>query len=577
MSKKKKKGLSSASSKIIDKANRSTQTMLGESIHNPPKSYGSNDKILAIIFFCVLLIVPLLIRAKIAYFVAPLIISSAVNTGIQGEVFTGYKWLAVMFLAIAATIVLADKIVMKRYTIRRSYVNVPLLVLVILVLASLLAAEYKSISLFGVCNQPGGAMIFLACLALFLAAANTAYRSWFVRGVYVALMIFTIINTALVLWSFSGHYLLQSDLVRSLVIPKNMQDIMQLQGTFETTMNHMNYISGFSAALFALFAGGAILQADWKKRGICIILALAAFTVVLGSLSSSGFVTIIIILPLILLIALRSLDKKSSLSVTGIILGSCMVIFVIMNSVNPKVYEETFKLFGIEEYVTGSELSSNGTAENMTMAKVDEAAFLIHGQAKESLQSKAVSRAGDEEQRTAVNQDRPNTIELSGELQLPEPGVTTGTGRLYIWKNTADLIMERPILGYGSGTLAYYFPQNDIYLIANLGSYNYIITKPHNMYLGIAFDYGIPALIILLILFGFHFIHTARHLWHSQLNGEKAFQTSLFMFFCAFLVQAIFNDVIVDTGAIFWLLFGIGAAFNPIEYGNRRFSWNSRI
>ena len=571
MSKKKKKGLSSASSMITDKANRSTQAKLGELIHNPSPTYGNNDKILVILFLGVLLIVPLLVRAKITYFVAPLIISSAVNTGIQGEVFTGYKWLAVMFLAIAAIIVLADKIVMKRYTIRRSYVNAPLLVLVILVLASLLAAEYKSISLFGVCNQPGGALIFLASLALFLAAANTAYRSWFGWGVYAALMLFTIINTALVLWNFAGYDPLQINLVRNLVVPMKMQDTIQLKGTFETTMNHLNYISGFSAALFAFFTGGAIFQADWRKRGICIISALAAFAVILGSLSSSGFITIIIILPLILLTALRSIDKKRSFSITGIILGGCLVIFLVMNSVNPKVYEETFQLFGIEENVIGNELSRNEAVENMTVAKVNEAAFLADGQATESLRSKAISRASDEGQRSAADQARPNAIKSSGELQLPESGVTAGTGRLYIWKNIAELIMERPILGYGSGTLAYYFPQNDINLVANLGSYNYIITKPHNMYLGIAFDYGIPALIVLLILFGFHFVYTGKHLWQSQFNGDKAFQTPLFLFFCAFLVQAMFNDVIVDAGAVFWLLFGVGVAFNPIEDGK---GWN---
>lgn len=562
MSKKKKKS---------DKVNRSTPARLGELIHNPSQSYVSNDKILAVLFLGVLLIVPLLVRAKTTYFVAPLIISSAVNTGIQGEVFTGYKGLAVMLIAIAAVIVLADKIVMKRYTIRPSYVNVPLLTLVILVLASLLTAEYKSIALFGVCNQPGGALVFLACLALFLAAANTTYRSWFGWGVYLALMFFTIINAALVLWNFNGYDLLQSNLVQNLVVPKDLQDTIQLKGMFGTTMSHMNYISGFSAALFAFFAGGAILQADWRKRGICIVSALVAFTVVLGSLSSSGFVTIVIMLPLIVLIALRSVDKRNSLSMTGIILGGCLVIFLVMNSVNPKVYEETFKLFGIEANTIGNELSQHETVETMTVAKVDEAAYLVYGQEKGSLRSKTISRPTDEGQRSTVEREGPSNIESSGELQLPEPGVTAGTGRIYIWQNTAELIIERPILGYGSGTLAYYFPQNDKNLVSHLGSYNYIITKPHNMYLGIAFDYGIPALIALLILFGFHFIYTARHLWHFQLNGDKVFQTSLFLFFCAFLVQAMFNDVIVDAGALFWLLLGIGVgiAFNPVESGNQ--------
>lgn len=110
--------------------------------------------------------------------------------------------------------------------------------------------------------------------------------------------------------------------------------------------------------------------------------------------------------------------------------------------------------------------------------------------------------------------------------------------------------------------MTWYFPQDDLYKVANLQDYNRLITKPHSMYMGVAFGLGIPALLILLLLFGLHFFSTGRRVWSRRLGTNHTFAVSLFLFFCAFTIQALFNDPVVDAGAIFWILLGVAISLN---------------
>jgi len=110
--------------------------------------------------------------------------------------------------------------------------------------------------------------------------------------------------------------------------------------------------------------------------------------------------------------------------------------------------------------------------------------------------------------------------------------------------------------------LTWYFPQDEINKVANLQNYNRLITKPHSMYMGVAFGLGIPALLILLALFGLHFYYTGRKLWIRSLGANHTFAVSLFLFFCAFAIQALFNDPVADAGAIFWILLGVAVSLN---------------
>ncbi|NLN88206.1 MAG: O-antigen ligase family protein, partial [Syntrophomonadaceae bacterium] len=433
---------------------------------------------------------------------------------LQVGLFAYYKWILVIAGALILLAILLYKIGVEKYPISPSYLNAPLLVLVLLILGSVMAAEYKNVTLFGIYNQRDGALLLLAYLGLCLAAANTIYKPWFQSGVDMALMVFVTINTVVMLLDFNGYKLMQADIIRAILAPAELRS--NLTGSIGNTMGNVNYISGMGAALFAYFTAGTLLYKNIKKQLISAVAALAAFVMVLLSFSSSGFVTLVLLAPLFLLVLWRSKDRRRSLIAGGSLLTACLIAFLLLNSINPYIYQETVGFF-LPKATNVQEMQAPPTP--------------------------------------ALSPPAPK-------FQLPQPGWSPGTGRTYNWSETLALTAERPWLGYGYGTLTYYFPQDDINKVANLYSYNTLITKPHSLYMGVAFGLGIPALLILLFLFGLHFYSTGRNLWSWRLGPNHTFAVSLFLFFCAFMIQALFNDPVVDAGAIFWILLGVSVSLN---------------
>lgn len=472
------------------------------------------DTINMVILLLLLSVAPLLVRAKVIDFTAPRIINPAVDTGLQVGLFAYYKWWLVIIGALAVILVLLYKIGVEKYQLRSSYLNAPLLLLSLLIIGSVMGAEYKSISLFGIFNQRDGSLLLLAYLGLCLAAANTRYRPWFGAGINMSLMVITVINLIIMLADFTGYDLLQADAIRTIIAPAELRD--SLTGHIGNTLGNANYISGFAATLFAYFTAGTLIHNNVKDQVIAGTASLVAFTMILLSFSSSGFVTLVLIFPLFLVVLLRSWNRRRSLIAGGSLLTACLLVFVTLNSINPYIYHETVGLF-LPQATTIQEISSSPV---------------------EALAPPAP------------------------EFQLPQPGWSPGTGRTYNWNETIKLTMTRPWLGYGYGTLTYYFPQDDVNKVANLMDYNRLITKPHSMYMGFGFGLGIPALLVMLALMGLHFHNTSRHLWSRRLETRHTLPVALFLFFCAFAVQALFNDPVVDAGAAFWILLGVAVSLN---------------
>ncbi len=496
-----------------------------------PRLNDADDRYLSWLFIILVGAIPFLVRARMGYFTAPRIIEPLLNTGWHSSVFIYYKWLLVIGLAIAAIAIMIDKILTYHYKVRASYINTPLLILVILVLLSLGTADYKTISLLGLYDQWDGSLIFLAYLALFFVAANTAFKSWFKKGITVSLAIITIVNTIIILCHFGGVELLQFQFIKSLIAPAELRSY--IGGEIWSTVGHANYISGLAAALFAYFAAGTLLENSRLARLGHMLLTMAAFAMILASLSSSGFVSVLITSPLLIAVVFLSRNKKQTLLSGGLTLLLCIAVFIAMNIYNPQVSGQTLDLLK-----NGMHLS-----QRLPPASVAEWTELMP---MAPLTAYAAEQPGPQQD----------------EFNLPEASWGAGTGRVYIWGETLKLIKARPLLGYGQGTLAYYFPQNDINNIAEMGGSDQLVSKAHNMYLDIAYGSGLPALLALLALFFLHFYHTGRGLWRSERNGSPVLPAALFLFFCTFAVQWLFNDMVVDSSAIFWTLMGAGVSLN---------------
>lgn len=463
------------------------------------------------VLFCLMVgVVPLFVNAKIIPFVAPQIEFGVLASGLRLDMHSYYKWLALLGFTALSLLLFLVKITFGREELRQSYLNLPLLILTLLTLASVVHAEYIMLALVGMYNRHEGAITYLCYFALLFVVANTNFPRYLWRWLTGAMFVVTIINLILGLYAFYGGDLLANPMAKSLLLQFSQQQIA-LSGVFNSTLHNPNYVSGFAAAATAYAVTVAVMGEGRSGRLVYGLMAVLGFSLLLVTLSSSGFVSLAVVFPLVIGLALRHRNHVHVLLRSAALLAAFGLVFVALNAHQAGVRQETFGFF----------------PKTVQELRQERAVFVP-----------------------------------AGEFDLPEPSITTGTGRLYIWQKTVELIKERPAWGYGFDTFPYYFPQNDKKKIANLGSYHIIVTKPHNMYLNLAYSSGVFALLTLLGLMLVHFCRTV-HLLMMPLDGERGvFQAGLLAFWVAFSIQFFFNESIIGTSIIFWLFFGVGISLN---------------
>lgn len=490
------------------------------------------DTALAWIFILAVGLLPLLIRTRVSLFVSPKIEYDILNTQMRAEFFIHYKWTFLLFLSITALALLLVKILAFRFEIRRNYINTPLLILAAMVLVSGVAAEYQGISILGMINRNEGALTILCYLTLVFVAANTGFKKSTGPYITAALGVLVFINTAIILFDFYGKDLYSaSEFTRSLINPQGLPQELIPRGRLNSTLGNPNYVSGLASALAAFFLTAALLVENLRKRLLYVILSSLSFTMLLASFSTSGFISLLAAIPVIAILAcLKAGSRLHTLAVAGTALLCYLLVFTALNSHNPGVWDQTLGFFG----------------------KID-----IKKEVEEPNKASGLSPQPD-----SPANERQHRPDSANEFAIEKQIGTASSGRIYIWGKTVQLIKERPLLGYGPDTLAYYFPQGDPMRTRHL-NVTELVDKPHNMYLGVAFGSGVIALGALFILILLHFYNTLRGLLKGKLTGGSIYlQAALFTFWCTFLIQFLFNDSLVTTSPVFWTLFGIGVSLN---------------
>gem|GEM_PF-3538973 len=141
---------------------------------------------------------------------------------------------------------------------------------------------------------------------------------------------------------------------------------------------------------------------------------------------------------------------------------------------------------------------------------------------------------------------------------------------------TEHAMIWRAFIGYGPDTFAAVFPQNDVakYLYTDL-PYKMIITKPHNMYLQLGCQCGIPALLIFLAIVLLKIagsVRTRFQTWKQFLNQRRneyanqeknmeqecsGLDSAILLCVISFLLMGMFYDSSVCVTPVFCLLLGL--------------------
>lgn len=477
-------------------------------------SRASIDKWIFRLFLVLLGVMPLVVSAHTEEVISPLISNvDVLSSGVKGELFTHYKALIVLFVTIIAAILFLIKIFFMDGTIRKTILNYVLVAFVITIIASTIASPNISIALSGQYNRSDGAISWLCYVALMFIAMNIEYSKNFIRLIMYTMMPFVYINLFIITMNFYGKDLLQNytwvqNLV-SVTLPEgsSLSEGSQLLGT----LNQWNYMSGMFAMMTVMYLAWAVTSKSWIEVILGAVTASIAILVMFMSFSTSGFLTVLVALPLLVIIVFRLEKKKQYLAAIAIFLIVTIPIFHNLAIKNEKIWNESF-----------------GVLLNNNPYHPESIGLLFNH----------------------------NTVYASNQSfelpELPESSFSAGTGRLYIWEKTIGILKNRPLLGYGADSLTYNFPHYNIDARSGMADENTIVDKPHNLYVGILYGYGIVGLVaIALILVGVIF-YLAIATFKSSSTIFILGLTSM-----AYFVQSMFNDSLPGTSGVAFIFIGM--------------------
>ena len=209
--------------------------------------------------------------------------------------------------------------------------------------------------------------------------------------------------------------------------------------------------------------------------------------------------------------------------------------------------DETFKniSFRFGPYLTktkddGLLLNVNSTPQFMFGLRDDTTIHLINGNSKKD-----------------IDLEDPKSIGFAGKEKL-------ASSRGYIWSRSLPMLKNTLLLGNGPDTFVFEFPQND--LLGKLYAYDSattIVDKPHNLYLQIALNQGLIALLAFLGIILIYVVDSIKlYASKSKFTEIEIMGISLFLAVIGYLFAGIFNDSVISVAPVFWVVLGVGVAVN---------------
>ncbi|WP_285396526.1 O-antigen ligase family protein [Lysinibacillus sp. fls2-241-R2A-57] len=486
------------------------------------KSQKSVDKWIFRLLLVVIGFAPLIVMASVKEVQTPLITNvTALTGGVKGDLFTHYKALFVVGITIIVAIIFMAKILFMNGGIRKTKLNYAIGAFAFAIILSTIFSPNISIALHGMYNQSDGAISWLCYLSLFFIAMNIEYPKKALNYILYSLYPFVIINLFIITMNFYGHDLLQNSAISKFVklfLPEGA-DITE-GSILVGTLNQWNFMSGMFAIMIVMYLTAAVLEKNIGRAIGHLVIAVMSVAVMLMSISTSGFLTVCVMMIVVLFVAFRSEKKAQSFAMIAVFLVASAPVFHVLASKDARVWTESVGFviksnpYTKEEPVSATSINTDVKFDWMTKAYAAE------------------------------------KFELP---VLPERAIGAGTGRVYIWGKGLELVKDRPFLGYGLDTFMYNFPHYNIDARAGIFDENTIIDKPHSMYVGWLYGTGIIGFLCGIIILTFSLFSPLK----IAIKSNHSMIWILGIAWGAYLVQALFNDSLPGISAGMWVMAGI--------------------
>ncbi|MDW7661194.1 MAG: O-antigen ligase family protein [Bacillota bacterium] len=505
----------------------------------------------------------------------------------------------------------------RQYKYKSLIIRDPIVIITIIFALTIIVSHITSInplvSSRGYLERYESTWVWLSYLSTFLLIYSFSWKEEQLKLFIKAFVISNVILSTIGIFQYFGIDLVLNNFTRSFITALNMSNV---DFTTEYAINykvivqtlyHYNYVGFYISLSFPIILSLFIKEQSIKLKLFYGVLSASVLLNLLGSSARGGLVGIAAAIPFIIFFNRKTLFKNLKLSISVVLI--LIIVFIGFES-----YSDNFvtkRLTSIFTSVSAPELISNIEIHDDTIAidlngNIFEIEIVTH---ENSLWQMNYRFNGSEISETEFNNrehvvfKEPELKQVSNYIVKMDDGTELiafdlygstwyfgydnnelrymnpfgnfdklqkadsigfedkerlGSSRGYIWSRSIPLIIDKPFIGYGPDTFALAFPQYDY--VGKFKAYNtnnMIVDKAHNMYINIAINCGLIALISYLALFSMFVIYTFKY---SKLNNEytRFITTMIFVSLISYSVASIFNDSSVLVSPVYWGFLGIG-------------------
>lgn len=562
-------------------------------------------------------IFPLIIRAK-PYNASLSDYAWFINSDSYFDYFLLYKKDFFLLLVVMMMLILIIRVLPKKGFLQYELQFIPLVIYAVLILMSSLFSKYREFSFNGIFEQFESVFVVLGyCIAMYYTYMMVKTEKDLNRimiGFIFCIYIFGIIGLS----QFVGHDIFSTEFGRSLIIPDKLKnDVGDLTMHFGNmayiTLYNPNYVSTYVSMIAPIFLCLILFKKkDWKI--VFYILAFACLIFCLyAAQTSAGYISFGFGLIFLLILLWRYLIKYKKV-VIPVICVALITVISLLSVKHEEIVDKMKSFFQVEQ--ENYNLKEIQTNENDVRINYNNNIMVIQFLVKDENYAACVLtddkgqvinvQLNSEGSQDVVDSRFPGFVvgpcyydeklcffvRIDGKdwffTNLSPDGsyyylnqygnydkiVSAPTAlfanhqhlfnnRGYLWSKTIPLLKNNILLGSGADTFALVYPQSDYVSQSNVGLGDQLVTKPHSMYLQIAVQYGVLALIVFLIFYGMYFISSLKLYIKGIFNSYYAqIGMGILVGTFSYMICGLTNDSSLTVAPIFWVLMGLGIAVN---------------
>lgn len=552
--------------------------------------------------FCVILIMPLLVKASV--FDNTLIGESGYgNSPKLVDVFLVCKQHFFYFVMGLTGFCMLCFILLERYIFSFKKWMIPLGIYIFMGIVSTIFSKQRLSSMKGVDQLFQSLPILLGYLLLFFYTYSVFSKeekeyggalSCFVRVFAVGTFLLDFVG----ILQLIGSDPLQWGWVKSLTGLENAEFISS--NRIYMTLFHQDYAGVYLAMVIPVLLAGFIME---QKKGWKVFMGISACASVVclfGTQSRSSIASLIIATVLVLVVFVLQGDvpketKKRLLSGAGIMLLVLVIAFVVVNIfqknslsnrvLNYKNKIRVTKLESLETKKDGIQISYNKEKIKLTwddaVTKIQCSSSILKPHAGVTKDASGEQRKGvilkldkkswffakGEDGKYYYLDDSGNWVSsISSEDALGTAAYGLAAYRGFVWSKSIPLLKKTLVIGAGPDQFIRLFPNNDYASKYISRQEHTIYNKPHSWYLQMGIETGVISMLSMC----FFLMLLVIQIWKKSVVDTKkanpAVSVSIKLLFIiavlAYLITACFNDSMLVTAPLFWIILGIAASFD---------------